>query len=82
MIVLLLAFGSFLAMGLPIVAALFGIGTGVSLLELLGHVFPAPSYSVIIASGIGLGVGVDYALFIVTRFRDELRSGAVRRRRR
>jgi uncharacterized membrane protein YdfJ with MMPL/SSD domain len=76
MIVLLLAFGSFLAMGLPIVTALFGIGTGVSLLELLGHVFPAPSYSVIIASGVGLGVGVDYALFIVTRFRDELRSGA------
>ena len=76
MIVLLIAFGSFLAMGLPIVTALFGIGTGVSLLELLGHAFPAPSYSVIIASGIGLGVGVDYALFIVTRFRDELRSGA------
>jgi RND superfamily putative drug exporter len=76
MIVLLITFGSFLAMGLPIVTALFGIGTGVSLLELLGHAFPAPSYSVIIASGIGLGVGVDYALFIVTRFRDELRSGA------
>ena len=76
MIVLLIAFGSFLAMGLPIVTALFGIGTGVSLLELLGHAFPAPSYSVIIASGIGLGVGVDYALLIVTRFRDELRSGA------
>jgi uncharacterized membrane protein YdfJ with MMPL/SSD domain len=76
MIVLLIAFGSFLAMGLPIVTALFGIGTGVSLLELLGHAFPGPSYSVIIASGIGLGVGVDYALFIVTRFRDELRSGA------
>jgi RND superfamily putative drug exporter len=76
MIVLLLAFGSFLAMGLPIVTALFGIGTGVSLLELLGHAFPAPSYSVIIASGIGLGVGVDYALLIVTRFRDELRSSA------
>jgi RND superfamily putative drug exporter len=76
MVVLLMAFGSFLAMGLPIVTALFGIGTGVSMLELLGHAFPAPSYSVIIASGIGLGVGVDYALFMVTRFRDELRSGA------
>ena len=76
MLVLLIAFGSLLAMGLPIVTALFGIGTGVSLLELLGHAFPAPSYSVIIASGIGLGVGVDYALFMVTRFRDELRSGA------
>ncbi|MER6567940.1 MMPL family transporter [Streptomyces sp. NPDC001093] len=76
MIVLLIAFGSLLAMGLPIATALFGIGTGLSLLALLGHLFPAPSYSAIIASGIGLGVGVDYALFIVTRFRDELRSGA------
>ena len=76
MIVLLIAFGSFLAMGLPVATALFGIGTGLSLLELLGHAFPAPSYSPIIASGIGLGVGVDYALFIVTRYRDELRKGA------
>ncbi|MGW2643508.1 MMPL family transporter [Streptomyces sp. NPDC001393] len=76
MIVLLIAFGSLLAMGLPVATALFGIGTGLSLLALLGHLFPAPSYSAIIASGIGLGVGVDYALFIVTRFRDELRSGA------
>ncbi|HEU5024206.1 MAG TPA: MMPL family transporter [Spirillospora sp.] len=76
MIVLLIAFGSFLAMGLPVATALFGIGTGLSLLKLLGHLFPAPSYSPIIATGIGLGVGVDYALFIVTRFRDELRAGA------
>ncbi len=76
MIVLLIAFGSLLAMGLPIVTALFGIGTGLSLIALLGHIFPAPSFSPIIASMIGLGVGVDYALFIVTRFRDELRAGA------
>jgi len=75
-VVLLIAFGSFLAMGLPVVTALAGIGTGLSLLELLGHLFPAPSYAIIIASMIGLGVGVDYALFIVTRFREELRSGA------
>jgi uncharacterized membrane protein YdfJ with MMPL/SSD domain len=76
MIVLLIAFGSLLAMGLPIATALFGIGTGLSLIALLGHIFPAPSFSPIIASMIGLGVGVDYSLFIVTRFRDELRSGA------
>jgi RND superfamily putative drug exporter len=75
-IVLLIAFGSFLAMGLPVLTAVFGIGSGLSLIALLGHVFPAPSFSPIIASMIGLGVGVDYALFIVTRFREYLRGGA------
>src|ERR1700761_9061765 len=75
-IVLLIAFGSFLAMGLPVLTAVFGIGSGLSLIALLGHVFPAPSFSPIIASMIGLGVGVDYALFIVTRFREYLRAGA------
>jgi uncharacterized membrane protein YdfJ with MMPL/SSD domain len=74
-IVLLIAFGSFLAMGLPIVTAVFGIGTGLSLIALIGHVFPAPSFSPIVASMIGLGVGIDYALFIVTRFREALRGG-------
>jgi uncharacterized membrane protein YdfJ with MMPL/SSD domain len=74
-IVLLIAFGSFLAMGLPVLTAVFGIGSGLSLIALLGHVFPAPSFSPIIASMIGLGVGVDYALFIVTRFREYLRAG-------
>ena len=73
-IVLLIAFGSLLAMGLPIATALMGIGSGLSLIALLGHVFPAPSFSPIIAAMIGLGVGVDYALFIVTRFRQELRG--------
>jgi uncharacterized membrane protein YdfJ with MMPL/SSD domain len=74
-IVLLIAFGSFLAMGLPIVTAVFGIGAGLSLIALIGHVFPAPSFSPIVASMIGLGVGIDYALFIVTRFREALRAG-------
>ncbi len=75
-IVLLIAFGSLLAMGLPIATALLGIGSGLSLIALLGHVFPAPSFSPIVAAMIGLGVGVDYALFIVTRFRGELHEGA------
>ena len=74
-IVLLIAFGSLLAMGLPIATALLGIGSGLSLIALLGHVFPAPSFSPIVAALIGLGVGVDYALFIVTRFRSELLAG-------
>jgi uncharacterized membrane protein YdfJ with MMPL/SSD domain len=75
MVVLLIAFGSLLAMGLPVATALFGIGAGLSLIALLGHIFPAPSFSSIIAALIGLGVGVDYALFIFTRFRTELRDG-------
>jgi putative drug exporter of the RND superfamily len=74
-VVLLLAFGSLLAMGLPVATAVLGIGAGLSLIGLVGHVFPAPSFSSIIASLIGLGVGVDYALFIVTRFREGLRAG-------
>ena len=74
-IVLLIAFGSLLAMGLPIVTAVFGIGSGLALIALIGHVFPAPAFSPIIASMIGLGVGVDYALFIVTRFRESLHAG-------
>jgi uncharacterized membrane protein YdfJ with MMPL/SSD domain len=75
-LVLLLAFGSVLAMGLPVVTALFGIGSGLALIALIGHLIPAPSFGPIVASMIGLGVGVDYALFIVTRFREALRSGA------
>jgi uncharacterized membrane protein YdfJ with MMPL/SSD domain len=76
MLVLLIAFGSFLAMGLPVATALFGIGGGLSLIALLGHIFPAPSFSPIVAALIGLGVGVDYALFILTRFRTELHGGS------
>ena len=75
-VVLLISFGSVLAMGLPIVTALFGIGSGLSLIALIGHLVPAPSFAPVVASLIGLGVGVDYALFIVTRFREALRAGA------
>jgi len=74
-IVLLIAFGSLLAMGLPIATALMGIGSGLALIALLGHIFPAPGFTAIIAALIGLGVGVDYALFILTRFRADLRDG-------
>ncbi len=75
-VVLLIAFGSLLAMGLPLLTAALGIASGLSLIALLGHLFPAPSFSSIIAAMIGLGVGVDYALFIITRFRESLRNGA------
>jgi uncharacterized membrane protein YdfJ with MMPL/SSD domain len=74
-VVLLIAFGSFLAMGLPIATALLGIGGGLAVIALLGHIVPAPSFSPVIAAMIGLGVGVDYALFIVTRFKEGLVAG-------
>jgi glycosyltransferase involved in cell wall biosynthesis len=75
-IVLLIAFGSLLAMGLPIVTAIFGIGTGLAGIDLLGHVLPATGFSPIVTGLIGLGVGVDYALFIVMRYREALEGGA------
>ena len=69
-VVLLVSFGSFLAMGLPIVTALFGLGTGIGLVGLVSHVLDMPNFSIELAAMIGLGVGIDYALFIFTRFRE------------
>ena len=69
-VVLLISFGSFLAMGLPIVTALFGLGTGVGLIGLGSHVVDMADFSLELAAMIGLGVGIDYALFILTRYRE------------
>jgi putative drug exporter of the RND superfamily len=69
-VVLLITFGSLVAMGLPIVTALFGLGTGLGLIALFTHVVDTPDFSSELAAMIGLGVGIDYALFIVTRFRE------------
>ncbi|HEV2945255.1 MAG TPA: MMPL family transporter [Solirubrobacteraceae bacterium] len=69
-IVLLLTFGSLTAMGLPIVTALFGLGTGLGGIALFTHVVDTPNFSSELAAMIGLGVGIDYALFILTRFRE------------
>ncbi|MBO2464361.1 MMPL family transporter [Actinomadura violacea] len=74
-VILLIAFGSVLAMGLPIVTALLGIGSGLGLIALIAHLLPAPSFGPIVAALIGIGVGIDYALFIVTRYREELSAG-------
>ncbi len=71
-IILLVAFGSILAMGLPIITALFGISIGVALVSLLSRVLSLPDFTIELASMIGIGVGIDYALFIVTRFRQGL----------
>jgi RND superfamily putative drug exporter len=75
MIVLLLTFGSFVAMGLPILTALFALGVGISLVVLGTHVFNTANFAPVLAAMIGLGVGVDYALFILTRFLNGLDEG-------
>lgn len=75
MIILVLAFGSVLAMGLPIGTALVGLGVGVSLVTLASNVLPMPDFTTSLVAMIGLGVGIDYALFIVTRFKEGLDGG-------
>ncbi len=69
-VVLLITFGSLIAMGLPIITALFGLGTGLGVIALFTHVVDTPNFSSELAAMIGLGVGIDYALFILTRFRE------------
>jgi RND superfamily putative drug exporter len=71
--VLLLSFGSLLAMGLPVGTALLGLGTGFGLIGLFSRVVSMPDFATELALMIGLGVGVDYALFIVTRYREAYR---------
>ena len=74
-IVLLIAFGSVVAMGLPIVTALAGLFVGATGVALLANVMDVPEFSLILCLMVGLGVGIDYALFIVTRHRQHLRDG-------
>ena len=74
-VILIIAFGSVMAMGLPIGTALMGIFTGVSLTTILSRVVEMPDFTSFLAVMIGLGVGIDYALFIVTRYREELHEG-------
>ncbi len=74
-LILLIAFGSVLAMGLPIITAIFGIGTGFAIVALASHVVTIPDFTTQLAAMLGLGVGIDYALFIVTRYRQGLHDG-------
>jgi RND superfamily putative drug exporter len=74
-IVLIVSFGSVLAMGLPIGMALFGVGTGFGLIALMSNLFAMPDFATTLGAMIGLGVGIDYALFVVTRVREGLHGG-------
>jgi RND superfamily putative drug exporter len=73
-VILLISFGSFSAMSLPIVTALLGLSAGMGVITLASHVIEMPSFASELALMIGLGVGVDYALFIVTRYREGYRT--------
>ncbi|MEU6955152.1 MMPL family transporter [Streptomyces sp. NPDC045714] len=74
-IVLVITFGSLVAAGLPLVTALVGVGIGVSTITALASVLDLGSTTSILAMMIGLAVGIDYALFIVSRYRAELAEG-------
>jgi putative drug exporter of the RND superfamily len=74
-IILLVTFGTAAAMPLPIVTALIAVVTGLSVIGLLGHAIDVPTVAPTLGTMIGLGVGIDYSLFIVTRHRAFLARG-------
>ena len=79
LVILLLTFGSLIAAGMPLITAGFGLITGVALIGLATHVTNMSNVSPELALMIGLGVGVDYALFIVTRFKENYTRSAMSR---
>ena len=74
-VILMVVFGSVLAMGLPIMNALFGLGVGLAAITLSSHLMSVPEFSTQLAEMIGIGVGIDYALFIVARYRQGIHAG-------
>ena len=75
LVILLIAFGSIVAAGLPLVVALLGVGVAMGVGSMLNHVFMVPEWAPQLVSMIGIGVGIDYALFVVVRFRAALADG-------
>ena len=74
-VILLFAFGTATAMALPIATAVLGLAVALSIIRLLGHAIEIPTIGPTLATMIGLGVGIDYALFLVTRHKLQLRQG-------
>ena len=75
MVILLIAFGSVVAMGLPLVTALIALASGFFLISVGASFFNMASFTVQFSAMIGIGVGIDYALLMVTRFRESLEKG-------
>ncbi|XVQ14639.1 MMPL family transporter [Spirillospora sp. CA-255316] len=76
LVVLILMFGSIVAAGLPIVTAVFAVGSTLGVIVLASHLFTIASYTPYVMMLVGLGVGIDYALLIFARYRAELVRGA------
>jgi RND superfamily putative drug exporter len=75
-IVLLIAFGSLVAAGLPLLIALVGLGiSSGGLIVLLANLIDVPNWTTAVSGLIGIGVGIDYSLLVLTRFRAAMRSG-------
>lgn len=74
-VILLIAFGSVVAMGLPLISAILGLGASVSGIYIIASRFEVSSIGPTVAIMIGLGVGIDYALFMVNRYRENLQEG-------
>jgi RND superfamily putative drug exporter len=74
MVILLISFGSFVAMGLPMLTAALGLAAGIGLIGLTSQIIDMADFASQLALMIGLGVGIDYALFIVTRYRENYRA--------
>ena len=75
LVILLVAFGSVLAAGLPVLVALLGIGVTLGFVELMKHAFMVPEWAPNLVMMICIGIGIDYALFILTRYRTALADG-------
>jgi RND superfamily putative drug exporter len=75
LVILLVAFGSLVAASLPIATALFGLALSFGVLDLVSHGQTVPTFAPELAALLGIGVGIDYALFIVTRYRERLADG-------
>ena len=75
MFILAFTFGTLVAMALPIVTAIFGLASTLAIIRMLGHVVSVPTVAPTLATMIGLGVGIDYALFIITRHFRGLKDG-------
>jgi RND superfamily putative drug exporter len=80
LVILILMFGSFLAASLPLVTAVFAVGSTLGLAVLLSHVLAIPDFTSAMLVLVGLGVGIDYSLLVFSRYRSELLAGADRTR--
>lgn len=78
LVIMLFMFGSFLAASLPLITAIFAVGTTFGVVTLLSHLTTIPDYTAPMLMLVGLGVGIDYALLVFSRYRSELLGGATR----